>query len=388
MPEVYQYLNVEISPSGLNGTQNFELSEASYSRQFNYPIIPKNAGDYNVAVVSYDIPSTTIPLLLPEIQPFPNTNPNLTPYSFTMTYNGFVGPQTYLTYSSDNLNSAVPPALTASSPTRNSSYNYYYYVFSIQNWVDQLNATLKAAFNALSSAYVGAPAFPVGAVAPYFIFKDGKISLISQIANFNTDSTVAYPIFISYNTSMARFMQGFSTLNTSLSNGRNFLFNNKFNESRSYYAENTAINFPPTLMKLQQEWDTFEAWYSMKSLNIVTSSLPIREEYLNNASDLVNGYGTVVSSQAILATFIPLYGTTTIGDIRRRIQYSATALRPIAISDVEKIDAISLKIVWTDYLDREYQLFIEPWERISIKLLFFKEGSIYPMDFNKKIPLH
>lgn len=380
--ESFQYLTCEISPSGLTGTNNFNLSPAIYSRNFTTPIIPENAGDYNVAVISYDIPSTTIPLLLPEIQPYPNTDPNLTPYSFTMTYNSFAGSQTYLSYISDNLNSVAPPPLSADSPTRNPLYNYYYYVFTANNWLVQLNRTLKNAFDTLKNEYILSglsPAFPASATAPYFILLDGKISLISERAYFSFESVT--PIYISWNTEMNRFMQGFPTLNTSLSNGRNFQFNNLYNKkNNAYQSPEAAPVYPPTLMKLSQEWDTFDSWNSMKSLNITTSTLPIKEEYVNNASSIVNNFGTEISRQALLATFIPLYGSSTLGDIRRRIQFSANYPRPISISRVPVINSVSLKVTWTDYLDREYDLYIEPWERLTIKLLFFREGSIFPMN--------
>lgn len=364
-----QYLTCEISPTGLSAGAG--LTPASYTKQFTQPIIPKNASDYNVAVVSYDIPSATIPLLLPEIQPYPNTNPDKTPYSFTMTYNGVVGPQTYLFYISDNLNAPTPGNLSPSKPNRDPIYNYYYYVFSIQNWLNQINTCLTYAFNALQAEYGGG--WPVGALPPYFTFNGEKLSFISQ-EQFYASSQLT-PIYVYWNAPMSRFLQAFPSLNTSLSAGRDFQMNNVLNDN---YYQPTGITpaYPSNWMKVDQEWDAFENWYSLKSLNISTSSLPIVTEFVNNASSNINGFGNVVSGQSILSTFIPIYTSGSPGSIRKRIQYSATTFRPISITNVEKIDSISLNVTWTDYQDNEYQLYIDPWERITIKILFYEKNQI------------
>lgn len=181
-------------------------------QEFRTEAIIKNPEDYHLSVIRFTIPTASIPLLIPSIQPGPspygsNPNKNVTNYSFTLSYfpdDGSKDPEDIVQeviFESQDLDSPDPTRWDTVGVSQNVNY---YSIYSYQQFIDMWNGALDNAFSSLSSpaqAYAQAP--------PKFIY-DPSTQLISLITPSTyappQDDSVSY-VHIYCNTLLATFME-------------------------------------------------------------------------------------------------------------------------------------------------------------------------------------
>ncbi|ACF17002.1 V18 [Sputnik virophage] len=135
------------------------FSPAIFQAQLTQPIV-HNPSEYFLSVVRFSIPTQNIPLTIPQIQPYPNTNVNNTIYSVSIGYNGTYSSQNFVQFdpSLTSPNIPAPNAPTVTSP--NVEVTPYYYIYDYSTFLQMINTALENAFNEISA--------PVGADAPFF----------------------------------------------------------------------------------------------------------------------------------------------------------------------------------------------------------------------------
>ncbi len=148
--------------------------------------IVNNPSEYQISIVRFTIPSSEIPIFIFNIQDYPNTNPDLSPWSvtFSFDFNGTdVSLQQYLIYSADN-NESVPDGPSANHTTQN--ITPYYYVKSYQHFLDIINVALSQGYQkfteAIADQWSNVTTYLIGELAIY-----NNIVYIS-LTNANTNN--------------------------------------------------------------------------------------------------------------------------------------------------------------------------------------------------------
>jgi hypothetical protein len=348
------------------------FSPAIYQEQLNQPIV-YNPQEYYLAVVRFQIPGSNLPIFIADIQPFPNTDPNLTIYSVTLTYNGNSSPQTYVEFISQL--PFVSPGLPLSATHPNADPTPYYYVFEYTNFLTMINNALATAFAAIPGGT------PVGSLPPYFIFDPitERISLIAQSAFYNQGPygiVPALPIRVYINYALSSFIEGISSYVLNIGGGRDLLFNIRDLNGSNFYAPSGPVNpatvNPLTLLQMEQEYPTLVNWNSLQSIQIISNLLPINHEYVPNPSNTQSG---VVSSQGILADFIPL---VLLGpEARTTIEFVANGpWRFISMYGDYPITKVDLTFYWNDNLGRQFLIDIPRGKSVTAKLMFIKKDAV------------
>ena len=108
---------------------------------------------YELSVVRFNLQSAnSLPIWIPNIQLNLDYDPNITTYSFTITYDvdnhdmstTYSSGQTFVEYIPTNLNEPIPKPTST-----NDLYIPYYYVYSFDTIADMLNNALTEAFQFL-----------------------------------------------------------------------------------------------------------------------------------------------------------------------------------------------------------------------------------------------
>lgn len=223
------YYNVTIRHSDAADPTNPNIPViASFEEERVQPIID-NPNDYYLTITRFTVPGGEIPIFLFPIQPFPNTNPNLSNLSVTLEYNGDIQQQ-FLIYDPRNNVINPPPAPTANNPEW--ARTEYYYVFTYDHMIQMINDALKTAFGNLAAP-------PLASVAPYFCYdsKTQLISLYCQRAYY--DENLASPIQIYVNTPLLNYLEAIDNdfFGYNNADGRDFRFTILDNPCNYYQNE-------------------------------------------------------------------------------------------------------------------------------------------------------
>lgn len=357
------YYNIAIP-----GSRDF--TEALFNVQLNQSIIDV-ASDYYLAVTRFTIPTSTVPILIPEIDPYPNTDINKTIYSFTMTYQNYSSGRVHLQFVPTN-NATAPAAPTATSPNVNRTNYYFIYVY--QPFIDMMNTTIQNAFNLLDAAVPGG--LPVGAVAPYFIYDSSteRINLISQIANYDqSDPLIIDPIYLYANATMYQFLDGIPAYyyNFPVTEGKSFRFIIENTNNNLYVAPNTVG--PATQYIMFQQYDALQDWNTLKSLQITSNQLPISKEYVPSLSATRTQEG-ITNTAGVLADFEIFVDKGP--DARTTVQYSQVGpyhlINMNANIPIQKID---IQVYWTTNQGDRYLLQVPYGQTLTVKLAFIRKET-------------
>ena len=355
---------------------------AIYSEQLNQPILT-NAQDYYLTTVNFSIPGQSIPVFIPEIQAYPNTNINNTIYSVTLQYNTVASSQTYVQYVSPNQLSSQGMPLTITHPFVDNTDYFELYAYS--QFIAMINTTLQTAFTQLASLTT----LPVGSTAPYFILNPltHRISFISQAANYGrslsppNSMNANYPfdqfnnkIQVWLNTPLATLVSGIPFQYNPIGiNGKNGLIDVVNQEDTNYYNDPTQVPAtPPTLptyLIMNQEYGSLANWNCLKKIILTTSLLPVTNELVPNINI---GTGNL-ASYPIMADFIPLINEGP--EARTSIDYVAQGQwRLIDLSGTGILSKIDLQVYWLDNFGRLKLLEIDYGQQVNLKLLFQKKS--------------
>lgn len=350
------------------------ISLAQFQQQLTQPIL-YNPQDYYCAVVRFQVPGSNLPILIPEIQPFPNTDLNKTIYSVTLSYGTNISPQTFIEFISQSPNAPQSLPLTSTHPTADPTS--YYYIFEYTWFLSLINTALASAFAAIP----GGP--PVNSLPPYFIFDPitERVSLIAQQA-FYDRSTVATPINVYINYPLSAFLEGIRSiaLSSASATGQDLLFDiTNLNNSNWYTPSGPLVPpiSPLTLLEMEQEYPTIANWNSLQTIQLVSNLLPINREYIPQYNSASQG---IVSSQGILADFVPIVSLGP--EARTSIEFISNGpWRLIDMFGSTPITRIDLTFYWTDQFGRQFIIIIPINHAVTCKLLFIKKSVYRNMKF-------
>ena len=377
------YYNVAIP---YNPIQN-GISYARFQTELTDPIVD-DPSQYYLSIIRFTIPTDAIPILIPDIEPFPNTDVTKTIYSVTLTYGAFS--QTVPVYFIPEFQPPLvlqPPPLSASQPNQQDSP--YYYIFTYNNFLEMINKSLDVALNGGNLgnppvAYTGLKTLVGGAinaaVSPYFQFDSttNLISLIAQISFF--DETLATPIKIFTNVPLITFLDGLPVLAFG-----NFLPSGQDIQIRVYNQHNNFYNPPstfpaaaPLFYKMTQDYNGLLEWNVFKNLLIESNLLPIIGEYspVRNQGDLVSANTSIVNYRKIISDFEPQVQE---GQQARILTMQYNLQSPYRVYDMNvqyPITKLDITISWVDVHGLIHPLILFYNQTVTIKLCFLKKTAL------------
>lgn len=335
----YIYYNIAIT----NKNENKDIT-ATYNETRTDTIL-KSTNNYYVSVVRFSIPAFNIPLLIPKIQKYPNTDPNLTIYGIKLSYQNVFSDIFYVNFVSTSLY-PTPPPLSPSQPNQVNSN--YYFVYSIDNFINMVNSAFVLAINDLNSKI----ALP--SVTPPQFYFDPTTQFIFLKTTLDYDSSLPSPIIIYPNIPLSTLFSGFN-LKDYDSDFYRYLINVKPN------------NVISGSIHSQQEYVTVGSWNVMKSVVFTTSSIPIQSEFIPSIDDTSNN-----SSRKIITDFEPILDIPM--TTRSIYQYFPQGeYRLIGLLSNAELRSFDLQIYWQDKELNLYPILIPPLQSATVKLMFAKK---------------
>jgi len=339
----HKYLNASYS----NNTSTLRKAVIKETRT---SAILKNPSLYKMAVVRFDVDSSSIPINIPNMKKGSKTE---TLSYVTLKYLG-----NYYTENVIYIN-------------KDTSYNKIIdvpYIYNYQTWLDFVNTAFLNAF--VSSGAVGDP--------PQYIY-DKTSNLIDLYVDHNfLPSAGVNKIEIFINPDMEKYLYNFQfDLNTEL-NGTNNLYELKHVISNTNTLLmppiGSRLNMPisvqtvPQLYKNSQSFGGMTHWNSLRSLVLSSSSLPYLPELISATDNNSSDYNSD-NQFLIISDFLNDF---TIND-RYILQYLPTAeYRYINLISNTPINSLDIQLYWTDFNGTFYPFYIPPSSIFSVKILFEK----------------
>jgi hypothetical protein len=359
------YYNVRIQ----NGSPDGKNIQCSYRETRNVPIID-DPSQYYLTCVRFSLPTSTVPLLVVPVQPYPNTDPTKTIYSVTLSYGGKTAQQ-YVSWTPNEKVYSTPVApvvaLSSSAPFTNANDSYYY-CRSYVHMMNLVNTALQAAYAALANQI----ALPVGASAPYLTY-DAATKLFSINApKAAYDVTNANYIALYFNNDLYTL---FGALNSVVVNN-----NNENEDDRQILLRDQKNNTDAAgMIKFAQEFSTLACWSGFKSLVITTGTIPIvsegiptAQDYYSNTNVNANGQPTFLN---IVSDYDALFDDIGGADFVNAFQYTAQSeYRLIDMIGTQPLTTFDIQCWWQDGFGGLHPLLIAPNESGTLKFLFRKKA--------------
>jgi len=374
-PATYQYAKPEDDTSvdqiyvnmSFNNSSNPVASVARTTSTFSVPLLDKT-DDYYCAVLRFDIPLSEIPLFICPIIPNQG-NANLTPFIIGIDYNGTKYPV--------NIN-FVSYEIPFNAPVQNQPtmvVTPYYYMYSIQQFLDIVNTYLKLA--------VTNSGFPMtGLNFPYFYW-DPTTELVHLVFPTSFITSTNKPL-IFMNTALQEWIAGFPVQYSGVQpQGNDYyleLYNALITPASYPGAEDLfspvtqyPVTYPigatgasgPNYYNITQEYKTLNNQLALKRIYITSTGLPAVAEYTPT------GESTSASTLPILTDFVP--NINNISDAKSIAYYYPTSqYRLIDMTSSSPLRVIDLQILWVDNFNNVLPLYIPPRGQANIKLIFVK----------------
>ncbi len=358
------YYNVSIRNTGQTE------SVASYSETLTMPLIDK-CSDYFMAVARFNIPTNNIPLMIFPVQPYPNTDPNKSIYSVTLSYNG-VDSQAWLIWTPERVSTtALAKRSTLTDVAPHQEPTEYYYMFSYQHFLDILN-------KALSDALAGLTGAPAGAVAPFVTYNPSThLMTVTCQSNFY-DCNTANPIKLFFNSELHTLLDNMQFLDYGLNNalGKDHQLvvqncgNNVVGAPTAVYAP--LVNIPDAYYQMTQEYPNLVDFNSFSGIVIKTGNIPVRTESVplpQKFGSTFNAYNGIAHYEPIVTDFD---ATTDLGfENMSAITYVPLGeYRMVDLMSDQELKSLSFSIYWKDQYGNLYPLLVARNSVISMKILF------------------
>jgi hypothetical protein len=360
------YYNVRVQ----NGDPSGQNKVCEYRETRNVPIIDMPQ-DYFLTCVRFQVPTSTIPLLIVPIQPYPNTDVSKTIYSVSLSYGGKTAQQYVIWNPNEKLSKTsyyISPKrqITKDTPFTNASDSYYY-CRSYLHMMNLVNTAFAAAFTALG----GMTTLPVGATAPYYTYDAPTklFTLNAQKANYDVTNPSYIAIYINND-----LYTLFGAMNHVVINN-----NNSDEEDKQILIKDEGNNTVNGIINYSQEFSTLVGWVGFKSIVITSGTLPVIDEGIPTSQDYFSNTNVNANGQPsflkIVSDYDALFDDLGGADFVNSFQYTSTSeYRLIDLVGTQPITTFDLKVWWVDQFGGLHELLITPNESATFKFLFRRKA--------------
>lgn len=319
------YYNVRI----FNPYDGADVITASYSENRTVPVL-ENPSDYELAVLRFKVPAEVIPIFLWK---------DPSPYYITLNFDG---------YDSVQQLQFIPDA-----PPNDDKFLYGPAIWSYQSFVDILNKALSDGYADVKANRPLAPPTE----APFFTY-DAKTELITLNAEQLYDSEGVPTISIWANYDLFALIPSFQVKSfpvppvNPLKFQRFRIKNNGFNtityNGNPYY-------------QMEQEYITLALLNDFVSIVFESDSIPVNSELLPAQKN---------DTRRIITDFEPLDG---VNDHQAYQFYPQGPLRYYDLKSNFPLNRIDMKVYWTDREGREFPIYINRGDLLTLKIMFRKK---------------
>jgi hypothetical protein len=359
--EVYYDININNQSSIGTTSQILNFNEAR-----NKPLVNK-AGLYSLSIVRFELDTYSLPTFIPDIEKFPNTDPDLMIQTVTLDYGAFSTQPKNLKWKPTNLHIAKPPNLSVSRPDQEDSE--YYYGNSFRHYCDLVNTAFEA-LTAELKTLAGATLDDLK--APKMIWNDENqtCSILAQEEFYNWSKVNHVGIY--FNRSLyANF--------TSLPAVKNY--NNPLNKIYKIYMKDdysTKIivldplldNVTEKFIKTDQEFSTISNWSPVAGIVFMSSNLPIVPTEVSAPYNYYNGILLTNSASQLKQRII----TDMVANdmcYKPNLLYTPSAeYRFIDMTGDGAINEVDISVYWRDRSGLLHPFYLQSGSNCSIKILF------------------
>lgn len=387
-----------------------------YTEVRNQPFLgsPEN---YFLTVARFQVQTPTLPVFIPQIL-LGQSDTNKTAYSITLTWTSALGnvytnivtggTQTYVTYVSYDTTQVQPVAVGGSLSIADIT-NPYYYMYSITQWVNLINAAFVTAFAQLQT-YINAGTYTSGAGAsvvgvpvaadiaqwnaqagvvlpaqnahaPFMEWDpvtltatiNGDVALYSTSLTGGAVSAVPSPVKIYFNSALYALYNNFQFVSygfTAPTFGRNFqliMYNNQTN------LYNVPVAVPYNAIQVYQEGQTAALLNPVSSLVFTTSLLPIVQSNIGTpfliSTSGITGSSGLANIAPVITDFIVPYSA--LNTYKPDVSYTPNSeYRLVDLYGTSPLSAIEVSVFWKDFYGQNHPLLLGAGSSASIKLLF------------------
>jgi hypothetical protein len=363
------YYNVRI-----NGNSDGSLAVANYAETRSIPLVD-NPSEYNFTCIKFNIPISTVPLLIIPVVPYPNTDATKTVYSVSLSYNAFSSAQTFIKWTpmtsalgSDTL--SIPrKKLSADAPYTDSN-DAYYYCYSYTYFMGLVNNAFQTAFSDLS----GQTTLPVGSAPPKFKY-DAPSKLFTLVAPSSCYdvNNVATPIKIFMNNDLFNLfgaMPSYNYVQPTLTG----------NDKQILITSNSAPIDTSGNIQFQQEYVSLFNWMAFKSIIITSSTIPIIPEGIPAVNNSIytpdNELGGSSAYLPIISSYDALLDSNGYELFQSNIQYAPTGpYKLIEMIGTNPLNSIDLQVYWMDSFGGLHNLLMQSFESCTFTFLMTKRNS-------------
>lgn len=346
----YQYLNVNIIHNVQNGNDS-SIASASIVR--TAPII-NDAKDYLLTVQRMSIPIVSIPSFVASLRVGTNLEDNQMIYSFTASYNGTDGPETFVVWEPQNTIWPQPTGLVQYSLQ---SDKPFYHAYNISSVCNMMSETIQQALIALDAIAALPPDYTM--IQFYFDPVQGCPVLLVPVTCIDIEL-----YFNNQSASLFATWRYISVARNDVNGMDNLL---------TFFS--TPQNTIDGMVYLRPESFDYNYWSPVQSIQIRTT-LPIVNEAVppvnfdfNATSTLQNPPQAYPDSTSILTDFELDTSMFTV-EGGYFVYNKVDSTRFTNFSGSGPINSFNVGVFWVDVSNAAYPMTLQPGCSVSFKILF------------------
>ena len=356
-----KYYNVSIANNELSSSYTY----ASYKDVLNQQLI-NDPSKYYLSVLRFQIPTADIPILIPEIEPWPNTDVNKTVYKVTLEYNNVVATSDVMFIT--NVPNSIPRPIDINNPNPMKDPSDYYFIYNYRSFINMVNTAFIDAFNILS-AQVALPTTN----APYITY-NGQTELMTLHAD-TAYLTPPYTFPPPPNAGQINIYMNYKLF--TFFDGIEFIFNDYLDPRgiQLLVKNYNDTNFVNNEYLMSQQYPSLAVWNVFKAIQITSVFLPTEAEVIpipnyrgiNNATNTFN-------TLSVVKDFVPFYENGP--DFRSFINFRYNgSYELIDMNSNVPISTIDINVYWLDRYGNRYLVSIPYNQVLSIKFCFIKKST-------------
>jgi hypothetical protein len=351
------YYDINMINNDVSGQQRPAPIIFNESRTNPYISSPEN---YFASLIRFSLQTPSLPVFIPIVE-LGQSDVNKTIYKVFLEFNGVKYEQVVM-YQPSNL-SLPPPMIPLTAQDISSKY---YYVYTVQSWIDMVNKALLDCFNQI-------PSPPTGSKSPIFQF-NVQTSLLELYTTADYD-TINGNISLYMNNSLYTLFDSFpKTIEQILGIGPYY---NKFKIIETRF---NVVNFAEYKILTKQETTTIGLLNPIKSIVFKAGMLPINNELLAppklfgvNSTLFSNGNNSNISP--ILTDF--QVAVSNLNTYKESIEYVPSGeYRLIDMFGNSPLGSLELSVFWQDSFGGLHMLELQSGCSCTIKIMFRRK------DFN------
>ena len=340
-------------------------SPAQYNQSRTIPYI-RDPSKWYGAVTQFTINNTSVPVLVPEIQPNQN-NVNLTVYTVSLSYGGFTFTEPIIFEQQDLLiNVPLPP--TSYQDGQPFYDDGYYNIYNYSIFTDMVNTAYSKCWTSLRSAVITLPPCD-----PPIITYDAS----TQLFNFIVENDVfvnlnSAPYVNIYMNSALFFLYSFFPSQTTLLNG--------FSVEKLYFTASIGVvdqtgGLTGTRI-IPQELTSLSLWSPVSSIVITSNFLPVQKSIVANPQIYFDGQPYIINNNNSLTQPILIEYAVENNIYNKTINYLPTAqFQFFDLLDNQELYTMDFKFWYRGKSSILYPLYLNSGASCSVKLGFFKKDK-------------